>query len=190
MLVGDEGVGKTVLLSSFTNTFPGDNVTMDAGSCGADMIVNNKPIRLSFWDTEGREGVDRFRPLWYPYTDIFLVCYSASDKASWEHVESKWHPEITLHCPGTPFLLIATKSDLATDPVIREALSERSQTIVSREEGQHLADTLGAHQFMECSALTREGLQEVFEVAARVPVWSKPKSKSFLSSVFSSLVKR
>ena len=147
------------------------------------------PINLLWWDTKGKEDYDQSRPLSYPQTDVFLLCYSITDRESLDAIATKWHPEISHHCPGTPFLIVATKSDLA-DEIILEHLSERSmpKPIVLQAEGQHLADTLGAHKFMECSALTQEGLKTLFDEAIRAGLLSLPrkaKSKSLLSSLFS-----
>ena len=43
-------------------------------------------------------------------------------------------------------------------------------------EGQAVAERIGAHSFYECSALTKEGVEEVFEHAARAAlIRVKPK---------------
>ena len=43
-------------------------------------------------------------------------------------------------------------------------------------EGQAVAESIGAHSFYECSALNREGVDEVFEHAARAAlIRVKPK---------------
>ena len=51
----------------------------------------------------------RLRPLSYPQTDVFLVCFSTVSPSSFENVKEKWVPEITHHCPKTPFLLVGTQ---------------------------------------------------------------------------------
>ena len=189
VVLGNGGVGKTCLLMSYINNeFLGDYVSPMFENYSANVMVDNKPINLCLRDTAGEEDYDQLRPLSYPQTDVFLLCYSFSDRASLDAIVTKWHPEISFHCPGTPFLIVATKSDLADDKVILESLSERSQTIALRAEGQHLADTLGAHKFMECSALTQEGLKTLFDEAIRAGLLSLPrkgKGKSLLSSLFS-----
>lgn len=52
----------------------------------ASIIVDKKPISLGLWDTAGiywsfglwvgQEDYDRLRPLSYPRTDIFLLCFA------------------------------------------------------------------------------------------------------------------
>mmetsp|Transcript_29425 Transcript_29425/g.41413 ORF Transcript_29425/g.41413 Transcript_29425/m.41413 type:complete len:101 (-) Transcript_29425:89-391(-) len=60
----------------------------------------------------GSDEYDRLRPLAYPETTVLLICFSVGDKTSYDRVISKWYPEVTHHCPTTPYILIATKIDL------------------------------------------------------------------------------
>jgi len=59
----------------------------------------------------------RLRPLSYPQTDVFLICFSLVSPASYENVRAKWFPEVSHHCPNTPVILVGTKLDLRDDPV-------------------------------------------------------------------------
>ena len=43
---------------------------------------------LMYWMT-GQEDYDRLRPLSYPQTDVFLVCFSVVSPASFENVKEK-----------------------------------------------------------------------------------------------------
>jgi len=36
---------------------------------------HTEAFSLSIWDTAGSEHYDRLRPLTYPHTDVFLVCF-------------------------------------------------------------------------------------------------------------------
>jgi Ras-related C3 botulinum toxin substrate 1 len=58
---------------------------------------------------------DRLRPLSYPQTDVFLVCYSVVNPASFDNVRAKWSPEIKHNNPDTPIVLVGTKLDLRDD---------------------------------------------------------------------------
>lgn len=40
----------------------------------------------------------RLRPLSYPQTDVFLLCFSVVSPASFENIRTKWFPEIQHHC--------------------------------------------------------------------------------------------
>ncbi len=72
----------------------------------APMVCDGVPVSLGLWDTAGQEDYDRLRPLSYPQTDVFLICYSVVSPSSFDNVSSKWVPEIRHHCADTPVLLI------------------------------------------------------------------------------------
>ena len=74
-------------------------------------------------------------------------------------------PEITHHCPKTPFLLVGTQIDLRDDQDTIERLSGARQRPISVEAAENLARELGAVKYVECSALTQTGLKNVFEEA-------------------------
>ncbi|CAJ0835438.1 6275_t:CDS:2 [Entrophospora sp. SA101] len=78
-------------------------------------MVDGKPISLGLWDTAGQEDYDRLRPLSYPQTDVFLICFSLVSPSSYENVKSKWYPEIMHHTTNTPLILVGTKLDLRED---------------------------------------------------------------------------
>lgn len=197
----------------------------------------------------GQEDYDRLRPLSYPQTDVFLVCFSVVSPSSFENVKEKasgallcilatgvlphcweiwmlcfvvfviciilmysycmyycetilikscihcdacssshqivflvslvtlsshfrctcdavfWHllypgfmqwvPEITHHCPKTPFLLVGTQIDLRDDPSTIEKLAKNKQKPITPETAEKLARDLKAVKYVECSALTQ-----------------------------------
>lgn len=116
----------------------------------------------------GQEDYDRLRPLSYPQTDVFLVCFSVTSPASFENVKEKWFPEVHHHCPGVPCLIVGTQIDLRDDPQVLEKLARQKQRPVTPEQGERLARELGAVKYVECSALTQKGLKNVFdEVSSR-----------------------
>merc|ERR1719436_1684089 len=102
-------------------------------------MVDGKPINLGLWDTAGQEDYDRLRPLSYPQTDVFLVCFSVISMNSYENVKSKWVPEIQHHAPGVPLLLVGTKSDLRKDQATKNQLKSRGQEMVRDSEAETMA---------------------------------------------------
>ncbi len=166
----------------------------------ATVMVDSRMVSLGLWDTAGQEDYDRLRPLSYPGTDVFLVCFSLVERSSFENVPAKWVPEIKHNVPTAPWILVGTKLDLREDIVsgkVRDASPAAAAAaggpaggggggaapsaggagaVVRTEEGVALAKELGAERYMECSALTQEGLKAVFDEAIRA-VFAARKNK-------------
>jgi len=95
------------------------------------------------------------------------LAYSIVDTNSFENIKHKWHPEINHYAPNVPFVLVATKLDMRENEDAKEYLAAKGRRMVTTKEGEALAKELGAAQFIECSALTKENLNNVFEGAIR-----------------------
>lgn len=67
----------------------------------------------------------------------------------------QWVPEISHHCPRTPFLLVGTQVDLREDSNTIEKLAKNKQRPLYPESGEKLARELKAVKYVECSALTQ-----------------------------------
>ena len=133
VVVGDGAVGKTCMQISYTtNAFP-EYIPTTCGDFHANVMVDGKPISLRLWDTAGQDDYDRLRPLAYPQTDIFMVCYSIISRSSYDNVKTKWIPEIKHHVPDAPFILVGLKIDLRNDKEIRlgPILIASDQTVLS-----------------------------------------------------------
>jgi Ras-related C3 botulinum toxin substrate 1 len=58
----------------------------------ADVMLDGRVISLGLWDTAGQEDYDRLRPLSYPQTDVFLLCFSLVDPSSYENIRTRVRP--------------------------------------------------------------------------------------------------
>jgi Rho family, other len=148
-----------------------------------------KLVELALWDTAGQEEYDRLRPLSYPESDVILIVFSIDFPVSLANVQDKvrsffnislpwccswirshsfyqWYPEVAHFCEGTPLILVATKTDLRRDDSTRRMLSAQGQSPVSPEQGSAVARDIGA-RYIECSAKTGQGVQEVFALALK-----------------------
>jgi small GTP-binding protein len=78
----------------------------------ANVTVEDQQINLQLWDTAGHEDYKKLRPLSYPQTDVFVICFSFVSPTSLENVQTLWVPEVKEHCPTTPYILVGMKSNL------------------------------------------------------------------------------
>eukprot|EP01107_Rhizomastix_libera_P018279 TRINITY_DN92_c1_g3_i1.p1 TRINITY_DN92_c1_g3~~TRINITY_DN92_c1_g3_i1.p1 ORF type:complete len:208 (-),score=34.80 TRINITY_DN92_c1_g3_i1:68-658(-) len=172
VVVGDGAVGKTCLLISYTsNSFPQEYVPTVFDNYSANVMVDNRTIALGLWDTAGQEDYDRLRPLSYPQTDVFLLCFSVVGHTSFQNVKSKWLPELKHHAPSSKIILVGTKIDLRDDGETLAKLSEKGLKPIPADQGAALAREIGALQYLECSALTQKGLKTVFDEAIKCVVF-------------------
>ncbi|XP_046341522.1 ras-related C3 botulinum toxin substrate 2-like [Haliotis rubra] len=178
VVVGDGTVGKTCMLISYTtDSFPGEYVPTVFDNYTANMMVDSVPVSLGLWDTAGQEDYDRLRPLSYPQTDVFLICFSVVSPSSFENVTTKWNPEIKHHCPDAPVILVGTKIDLRENKETIGQLVAQGLAPIKREQGMKLVNKVRAVKYMECSALTQRGLKQVFDEAVRAVLQPQPVRK-------------
>jgi len=84
--VGDTAVGKSSIISQFihdemlTGSASYTPTAFDAHE--AVIKYDGKDVKLYIWDTAGCEDLSRLRPLAYPNTKCFLVCFSLVDPTS------------------------------------------------------------------------------------------------------------
>ena len=122
---------------------------------------------------------------------------------------NKWYPEIQHHLPQKPIILVGTKMDLREDKAIIERMLFKKQHPVSNQQGNDLQSKIKANAYMgnlilsafnskklfakcfdffekECSALTNQGVKDVFDKAIRAVVNPEvDESKtSFLKRIF------
>ena len=134
---------------------------------------------------------------------MFLVCFSVISPASYENVKAKWCPEIQHHAPGVPIILVGTKSDLRNDTEKMKELSSKGTVfclaplrfslgalmddelcmcpgfeMVSLQKAQEMAKSINAKRYLECSALTQDGLKNVFDEAIRAALNRAPPVQS------------
>lgn len=204
VVLGDGAVGKTSLLISYTtNTFPTEyvptvfdnysvTISVDPASSFTDSknetsqdippFINERKsssdklhlYKLNLWDTAGQEEYDRLRPLSYPQTDIFLLCFSVNELTSFKNLNDKWLPELKQHANignnpmfkqynKFPILLIGTKSDL------REEIDE--EICVPLEQINRFVEENNLLGYVECSAKYQTGVAEIFQTAVQKLVY-------------------
>lgn len=166
-----------------------------------DCRVDGKSVQLALWDTAGQEDYERLRPLAYSKAHVILIGFSVDTPDSLDNVKHKvgsssepsfrekhlirpcandltqWVTEANERCPNVPIILVGLKKDLRGDPVAIEEMRKRSQRFVTEDEGQRIAKEIGARKYLECSSLTGEGVDDVFEAATRAALLTFEKKE-------------
>jgi Ras-related C3 botulinum toxin substrate 1 len=176
--VGDGAVGKTCLLWSYAfDRFPEDYIPTVFDNYNANVMYGSQTITISMWDTAGQDDYDRLRPLSYPDTNVFIVCYSVVSRNSFENVRTKWAPEVKHYCPDVPIVLVGTKADLREDPDVVRRLNDKNQTVITHEEGINMQLKTGACAFLEVSARTQHNLKNMFNECIKSVVEPEQEKK-------------
>ncbi|XP_057372933.1 ras-like GTP-binding protein RhoL [Daphnia carinata] len=161
VIVGDGNSGKNCIFNNFKENckeYPLDYVPTVFDNSSRTMEVDGIYYHVSLSYTTGQTEYDGLRILSYPSTDVFLLCYAVSQRTSFESLPSKWIPELKLHCPQTPIVLVGTKIDMRKD-------GSTSTDYVSSAEGKEMSKQVNG--FIECSAKTGDNLREVSCEAVR-----------------------
>jgi len=154
LLTGDSGVGKSSILTRFTDDSFDDDSQV---TTGVDFKVKaftskaEKKIKLTVWDTAGQE---RFRTLtssYYMGAHGVILVYDCTKKESLPNLDT-WLTEINTYIgdQGAIMMLVCNKTDLA----------DKRQ--IPTEEGQEYANKNGA-LYIEVSAKTGEKIGDAFE---------------------------
>jgi small GTP-binding protein len=98
--VGDSSAGKTCLLSVMAGQgFPVEFIPSVFESYSENLLIDDKPLTLNYFDTVGADDYNKVRPLNYPGAHTFLLCFSVINRRTFENVKEKWLPELQHHAP-------------------------------------------------------------------------------------------
>lgn len=70
--------------------------------------------------------------------------------------------------PQQPIILVGTQADYRSDPNKIRKVKDLSQHVISKDEAQKACQELGAVKYIECSAWTGEGIDELWQEVARI----------------------
>lgn len=155
IIIGDPSVGKSnIVLKYANNKFTDDYQATIGVEFGAKNIeINKKTIRIQIWDTAGQENFRSIIRAYYKNCCCAIVTYDITSRKSFESIQN-WMEEVKCEAPSTvQIILVGNKCDL------------EDQRAVTRDEGQELAQKEGII-FMETSAKTGDGIEEIFRKAA------------------------
>ncbi|KAG7192114.1 Rho GTPase [Scheffersomyces spartinae] len=169
VIVGDGACGKTSLLYVFTlGEFPTEYFPTVFDNYVIDCRIDGKAVQLALWDTAGQEEYERLRPLSYNNSHVILIGFAINIPDSLDNAATKWSEEVRNYSPNIPFLLVGLKKDLRLNS---------SLEYVQPYQGEEVAREIGAKAYLECSALTGEGVDDIFETAMRISLMVKDKKE-------------
>lgn len=139
--------------------------------------MDARNVQLALWDTAGQEDYERLRPLAYSHAHVILIGFSIDTPDSLENVKHKWAEEARERCPGVPIILVGLKKDLREDPEACEQMRKKSMRFTTAKAGNDMREEIGAKKYLECSSLTGDGVDDVFEAATRAALTTFDKKE-------------
>jgi small GTP-binding protein len=151
IVIGDENVGKTSIINRFkSNQFTGEyEPTVGLDFQSMSLYIDDQNVTLLLYDTAGQEKYRSLIPLYTKDAHIIFLIYDISNYDSFTNVE-KWYDALSnVNKEEAIFFLVGNKVDLVEERKVKE------------EEGKEFAEQ---HNFIfqEISALTGDGIQELF----------------------------
>jgi len=153
-IIGDTDVGKTSLSTRYCHgEFPENSTpTIGASFLQRRVVVDNVEISLQIWDTAGQERFRSMAPMYYRGAKAAICVFDVTNEESFNRVTT-WLRDLRAHAdPNVVICLAGNKCDKTPTFDLSKCDS--------------LARTLGGN-FFKTSALTGEGVQEIFEVLSR-----------------------
>ncbi|XP_030756685.1 cdc42 homolog, partial [Sitophilus oryzae] len=94
-VVGDGDTGKTCLLIVYKDKkFDDRYVPTIFDEYSMTIPINYEPYTIILSDTAGQEEYDKLRRMAYRFADAFLLCYSTTERNSFENISLTWAPEL------------------------------------------------------------------------------------------------
>ena len=168
VMVGDENVGKTSILSKYCNNkFPltkKKHKSLDIYK--KSLEYNGNEFRLKLWDTQYNESNFKLNRHIYERADCIIFVCAINNKDSFTNLDN-WYQILSENIDMTnkQMMIIANKSDLDDDRV------------VGNDEIRQKAEEIDV-PFFEVSAMDGSGLQEAFDSMIKRVVSNAYKGES------------
>ena len=151
IVIGDENVGKTAILNRFKNNqfsaIYEPTVGLDFQSI--PIVIDDQSVTLLLYDTAGQEKFRSLIPLYTNEANIILLIYDISNTESFNNI-GIWYDSLNnINKDEVIFALVGNKSDLDYNRKVKKEEAEK----YAKEHN---------YIFQEVSALTGEGIQELF----------------------------
>eukprot|EP00927_Polykrikos_kofoidii_P024038 TRINITY_DN2193_c0_g2_i1.p1 TRINITY_DN2193_c0_g2~~TRINITY_DN2193_c0_g2_i1.p1 ORF type:complete len:216 (-),score=37.88 TRINITY_DN2193_c0_g2_i1:171-818(-) len=157
IIIGDAGAGKSCLLHQFIeNKFKkGSSHTIGVEFGSKIITAGGRTIKLQIWDTAGQERYRSVTRSYYRGAAGALIVYDITNRDSYNHLINWLSDARTLARADISIIAVGNKCDLK---------DKRSVQFLEASRCAQENDIL----FLETSALTGEGVEEVFIKVARM----------------------
>ncbi|XP_058741995.1 ras-related protein RABC2a-like [Vicia villosa] len=155
LLIGDSGVGKSSLLLSFisnSNSLQDLSPTIGVDFKIKHFTIGDKRLKLTIWDTAGQERFGTVISSYYRGAHGIILVYDVTRRETFTNLVGIWAKEVGLYSTNQDCIKV----------LVGNKVDKESERAVSKEEGMALAQE---HRclFLECSAKTRENVQQCFK---------------------------
>ena len=90
----------------------------------------------------------------------------------------QWYTEANYYCPDAPIILVGTELHLKNNKETIDEMRDKKLSPITYEQGLQMMKKIGAVKYLECSAKTHVGVQEVFDEAIRAVIHPTPIKKT------------
>jgi small GTP-binding protein len=153
-LIGNSGVGKTCIITRYTDDVFNEN---SASTIGANFIekkinIGNKEYNLNIWDTAGQEKYQSLGK--HFYKDSYIVClvYDITNQESLDSLKSVWYPNLQKY--GEQYSVLAVVGN-------KIDLYENVDDLADEEQAKQFAKEINA-TFIQTSAKNGDGIDNLF----------------------------
>ena len=98
VLIGESGVGKTSIISRYTNnTFKSQLMSTPGANFVTKNIIledENQSIKFEIWDTAGQERYRALAKVFYKNAAVCVLVYDITRKTSFNELKNYWYKEI------------------------------------------------------------------------------------------------
>ena len=154
-VIGDPAVGKTSLISKFTqSSFKEEYIrTIGAQFTTFERELDGDLIKLLIWDIAGQRDFDFLRPSFFNNSKAAVIVFSLEDNEhgqnSFENILN-WYEDVQKYCGNIPIILFGNKVDL-----IDESVMDKSSI-------EEIVDQHDFIDFFITSARTGQGVEKAF----------------------------
>jgi small GTP-binding protein len=178
VFAGEAGVGKTCIIERAAHGCFKSNSFATVGATNASVNVacqldgQDATVTFNIWDTAGQEKYRSLTPMYFSGAHLAILVFDLTQKDSLQSLH-EFHDLLQQRASADClYVLVGNKSDLA----------DKRQ--VGADQAEHFRLQIGADYYFETSALSGDGVREMFERLARAPgLVFEPEEPDYLGIV-------